>query len=170
MITPQHAQLMASYNAWQNQSLYSAAEGLEEEVLALDVGAFFGSILGTLNHILWADRTWMSRFTAVPKPEVGLGESAHLYDDLVPLSEARAALDQVILDWAHVLTADWLSEPLDWYSGAAGKDVSMPSWICVTHFFNHQTHHRGQVHAMLTAAGAEPGDTDLFLMSGLGAG
>ncbi|MEM7766796.1 MAG: DinB family protein [Pseudomonadota bacterium] len=167
MISPRHLQLMASYNAWQNQSLYTAAEGLERDVLTLDVGAFFGSILSTLNHILWADRIWMSRFADIEKPAVGMAGSTTLFDDLEPLAEARSAFDQVIVDWSNLVSADWLAGPLSWHSGAAGREVSLPAWVCVTHFFNHQTHHRGQVHAMLTAADAKPDDTDLFLMPGL---
>jgi len=167
MITPRHVQMMASYNAWQNHSLYSAAEGLDEEMLRLDVGAFFGSILGTFSHLLWADRVWMSRFTDIQRPDVGISGSASLYDDLEPLAEARASFDQVIVDWSNLVSADWLAGPLTWYSGAAGRDVTLPAWVCVTHFFNHQTHHRGQAHAMLTAAGTRPEDTDLFLMPGI---
>ena len=75
-------------------------------------------------------------------------------------------MDKAITAWADQVSADWLASDLSWYSGAAGRDMVSPVWFCVTHFFNHQTHHRGQVHAMLTAAGAKPDDTDLFLMPG----
>ncbi len=167
MITPRHVQVMASYNAWQNRSLFTAASEMDADMLALDVGAFFGSILGTLNHLLWADRMWMSRFADLARPEGGIAGSTSLYADLEPLAEARASFDQVIVDWSNLVSEDWLGGPLNWFSGAAGRDVTLPAWVCVTHFFNHQTHHRGQVHAMLTAAGTTPDDTDLFLMPGI---
>jgi uncharacterized damage-inducible protein DinB len=92
-------------------------------------------------------------------------ESPGNYPDWVDLKARRVAVDRVILDWANGMTPEWLEGDLLWYSGAMKADVAKPKWLTVTHFFNHQTHHRGQVHAMLTAAGAKPDDTDLFLMA-----
>ncbi len=77
------------------------------------------------------------------------------------LQSARAALDGAIIDWAGELDAGWLESDLSYYSGAAKRDITKPKWVLVTHFFNHQTHHRGQVHCMLTQCGQKPGDTDL---------
>jgi uncharacterized damage-inducible protein DinB len=93
-----------------------------------------------------------------PRDSVGQYES---WQDLLAV---RVALDRVIADWADALDPAWLAGDLTYFSGAAGRELSKPKWLLVTHMFNHQTHHRGQVHAMLTAAGARPGDTDLAFM------
>lgn len=164
MISPNHAQTMARYNDWQNRSLYAAADGLSDAERKADRGAHFGSIQATLNHLLWGDRMWMSRFSDVAPPEGGIPTSTDLYDDWAALCTARTEMDAVITDWAGGLTEDWLKADITWFSGAAGREFTMPAWLLLTHLFNHQTHHRGQVHAMLTAAGAKPEDTDLFLM------
>lgn len=165
MITAAHVETMAAYNRWQNGSLYAAAESIGDAARREDRGAFFGPIHATLSHVLWADQIWMSRFdTSFEKPDVGIAGSTELHDDWQTLHHHREAFDARILEWAGAVDEAWLAADLSWYSGAAGRDVTKPAWLLVTHVFNHQTHHRGQVHAMLTAAGARPGDTDLFLM------
>ena len=165
MIGTQHAKTMAAYNKWQNTSLYTAAETLDDAARQLDRGSFFNSIHGTLNHILWGDRMWMSRFAGTPKPAqpdfAGSVQEGGAWTDL---TMARPAMNAEIIAWATGLNEQTLAGDLSWFSGALQADVSKPMWFCVTHFFNHQTHHRGQVHAMLTAAGAKPDDTDLFIM------
>ena len=153
---------MARYNAWQNRSMLAAAETLEPEAREADLGAFFGSIRATLSHLLWADRMWMSRLSDWERPAGGISDSPSHETDWARLREARAAADEGIVSWADGAGA--LDGPLSWWSGAAGREVTRPRGLCALHMFNHQTHHRGQVHAMLTAAGARPGDTDLFLM------
>jgi uncharacterized damage-inducible protein DinB len=168
MISPDHVRLMARYNEWQNRSLFAAAETLPEPDRRLDRGAFFGSIFGTLNHVAWGDSVWMHRFTGRPKPTIPNRESPTLFPDWQSLAAARQALDAEILAWSSHVTAEWLATNQTWYSGAAGRDVSRPNWALAAHFFNHQTHHRGQVHAMLTAAGARPDDTDLFFVDPAG--
>lgn len=132
----------------------------------MERGAFFGSIEKTLNHLLWADRMWMSRFwpARVDKPAAGIKDSVGLVGDWPALGEQRRAMDDIIIEWAGIVGDEWLSGDLTWFSGAIGAEVTRPAALCATHLFNHQTHHRGQVHAMLTAAGARPEDTDLFLM------
>jgi uncharacterized damage-inducible protein DinB len=165
MIGPGHARIMARYNQWQNDSLYKAADGLGEAARAADRGAFFGSIQATLNHLLWGDRIWMSRFAGLPKPTApNIPASVGECGSWEALKQERAAFDPRIVAWADSLTEEDLTGDLSWFSGAVQRDVRRPLWLLVTHFFNHQTHHRGQVHAMLTAAGAKPDDTDLFLM------
>jgi uncharacterized damage-inducible protein DinB len=162
MITPGYVRAMAEYNRWQNENLYGAADGLSDAARRQPRGAFFGSIHATLNHLLWADQMWMSRFTDTPKPKVpGIPESVGMCEGWDELKRERAAFDQVILDWAARLDPAWLEGDLVWFSGALGREVSRPRWLLVTHLFNHQTHHRGQVHGMLTQAGAKPGTTDL---------
>lgn len=165
MIGPLHARTMARYNRWQNDSLYKAADGLNDTERTADRGAFFGSVQATLNHLLWGDRVWMSRFAGLPKPAAqNIPASVGECESWESLRRQRAEFDPQIIAWADRLTEDQLAGDLSWFSGAAQRDISKPLWMLVTHFFNHQTHHRGQVHAMLTAAGAKPDDTDLFLM------
>ncbi len=113
---------------------------------------------------MWGDQQWMSRFDNWPKPDVAIKQSAGLFDDFVALGAAREQADADISRWAAKVDDVWLARDMTWFSGAANREVSAPHQLLVTHFFNHQTHHRGQVHAMLTAAGQETGDTDLFLL------
>lgn len=164
MITASYCLAMARYNRWQNTGLRAAMRALSVEALTENRGAFFGSIFGTANHLLWGDTMWMSRFDGWPKPEVGIAGSTAFTADRALWDGARDEADAKIITWAQDLDENRLSGDLSWYSGAAGKNVSRPMAFCVTHFFNHQTHHRGQIHAMLTQAGWAPGDTDLFLM------
>ncbi|KPF70967.1 damage-inducible protein DinB [Bosea sp. AAP35] len=164
MIDTAYVRTMARYNAWQNDSLYAAAATLDDAARRLDRGAFFRSIHGTFCHLLWADRMWLSRFAGTPKPAVRIHESGALvagWDDLVG---ERQAFDATITDWADTLSNDWLSGDLTWFSGATQRKMRKPVGLLVAHMFNHQTHHRGQIHAMLTSAGAKPEDTDLMLL------
>ncbi len=164
MITVDFCQTMARYNAWQNKSLIAAADELSDGERRADRGAFFGSIEGTLNHVLWGDTIWMSRFDGWKKPKTGIPDSPRFTADWLRYKAARGDADSRINSWARKLTDNDLVGQLAWYSGAVGANVQKPLALCVQHFFNHQTHHRGQVHALLTAAGAKPDDTDLFLM------
>ena len=162
MIALGYVRAMAEYNRWQNENQYGAAEGLSDTARKEPRGAFFGSIHATLNHLLWADQIWMSRFAGTPKPKApGIPESVGMYESWDDLKRERTAFDQVILDWAARLDPAWLEGDLTWLSGAVGRELSRPKWLLVTHMFNHQTHHRGQVHCMLTQAGVRPGTTDL---------
>jgi uncharacterized damage-inducible protein DinB len=167
MLDPAYVRMMTRYNHWQNESLYGAAETLDDEARRRDRGAFFKSIHATLNHLLWADMMWMSRLSDMQKPEASLANSTTIREDWAALRRDRAATDQYLMTWAAQIDAEWLKGDLAWYSGATKRDVVAPRWITIAHMFNHQTHHRGQVHAMLTAAGAKPDDTDLFLMPGM---
>lgn len=164
MIDRTWVETMARYNAWQNESLYAAAASLSDADRKRDGGAFFKSIHGTFNHLLWGDHNWMSRFAALPKPPIAMTQSASWFDDFATLRAERLRFDRVIADWAAQIDSAWLAKNISWHSGALGKTVAAPVWLVVTHFFNHQTHHRGQAHAMLTAAGAKPDDTDLVFL------
>lgn len=166
MITPAFAATMARYNRWQNDSLLAAADTLTDEARRADRGAFFGSIHETFSHLLWGDRIWMHRFAGTPKPGGGIAESTSMVSDWETLGAERRRFDDVITGWADGLDDAWFATDLTWWSGAAGREVTRPRPALVMHFFNHQTHHRGQIHAMLTAAGAKPTDTDLFLLPG----
>ena len=164
MIDRQFVERMAQYNRWQNGNLYGCADRLSEEDRKRERGAFFGSIHSTLNHLLWGDRTWMHRSAGTPKPAGGIKESVGHYSDWQDLKREREAFDEVILRWASALDPHWLEGELTWFSGAAQREITRPAWILVTHFFNHQTHHRGQVHCMITQSGIRPSDTDLPML------
>lgn len=168
MISPAHLRTMAAYNAWQNASLCAAADTLSETERRQDRGAFFGSIEATLTHLLWGDRMWMHRLAGLPAPRMGgIGDSVREIEGWEALKAARRALDADIEAWAAGIGPEALAGTLSWHSGALGREVSRPVWLLVTHLFNHQTHHRGQIHAMLTAAGCRPDDTDLPFMPAL---
>lgn len=162
MITVGYVRAMADYNHWQNANLYGAADGLTDAQRKEQRGAFFGSIHRTLNHLLWGDQIWMSRFAGTPRPKApGIPESVAMYESWGDLKRERRAFDSVLVDWAGGLDSAWLEGDLTWFSGAAGREVTRPKWLLVTHMFNHQTHHRGQVHCLLTQFGVKPGVTDL---------
>ncbi len=165
MIDTAYVQRMARYNRWQNQNLYGVTDALPDDERRRERGSFFGSIHKTLSHLLWADRVWMSRFGVGEKLEVGIPQSVSLYPDWEPLKRERAAFDETIIGWADKLDASWLANDLTFYSYGAKREFTKPKWLVVTHLFNHQTHHRGQVHCMLTQAGGKPHDTDLPLMA-----
>jgi uncharacterized damage-inducible protein DinB len=164
MIDKIYAQTMARYNAWQNRSLYREAGKLSEEERRHDRGAFFKSIHSTLSHLAWADAIWLARFTGSPLPQVPIADSPNYIYDWNTLAQERLRLDATVATFADGLTGDWLAGDLTWWSATAQHEISKPRWLLVTHMFNHQTHHRGQVHAMLTAAGAKPDATDLPFM------
>jgi uncharacterized damage-inducible protein DinB len=164
MVDPAFVQMMARYNSWQNRSLIAAADLLDEEGRSRDRGAFFGSIQRTFNHVLWADEVWLHRLTGSEKPLVGGRDSAVYIADWSEFRERRAARDAAIEAWAASVDAAWLRGTLIWYSGAAGRELGQPRAQVIAHLFNHQTHHRGQIHAMLTAAGGTPEATDLMLV------
>ena len=164
MISPAWVQMMAGYNAEMNRRWYAAAGTREDAARRQDRGAFFGSIHATLNHLLWADRMWMSRFAGWSKP-AGMQAGLSLHEEFSALAAARAEADAGLLAWADGLDAAWLAGDLIWFSGVAQRDMRRPRAVAVAHMFNHQTHHRGQVHAMLTAAGARTEDTDLWIVA-----
>lgn len=166
MITAEYCQKMAAYNAWQNRGVMDAMKALPEKELMKDRKAFFGSIFKTANHLLWGDLLWIERFDGGFGPRVQtVDESVTLHDTLDLWLGDRLRTDERIKRWAGKLRQMDLVGDLAWHSTSTGRDMTMSRAICVTHFFNHQTHHRGQLHAMFTAAGYAPQTTDLvFLM------
>lgn len=168
LITPDWARMMARYNGWQNQWMTGAMASLTAKAMTKDRGAFFGSILGTANHILWADQLWMSRFDGGAAPSTPRDTITTMHPTRDAWAADRQRMDQRISLWAADLGEIDLAGDLTWFSGALNAMTACPMGLCVTHFFNHQTHHRGQIHAMLTKAGAKTDDTDLFLMPSLG--
>ena len=163
-VSPAFVRTMAAYNGEMNARLYAAAGRLSDEARRLQRGAFWGSIHGTFNHLLWADQIWMARFDGWAPPAVASKENATMIADFAMLATMRAAADAKISAWAARVDEAWLAADQVWFSGAMGREMRMARGFLMMHFFNHQTHHRGQAHAMITAADEKTGDTDLFLL------
>jgi uncharacterized damage-inducible protein DinB len=169
----EHIALMANYNQWMNQKVYAAAGQLSDAALSADRQAFFGSILGTLNHLVLGDTVWLKRFAQHPAGFTALAplnsiatptDLKHLaFEDIRELSTQRAWLDQLIIDWAHTLRESDLDHRLQ-YHNMRGIAASKPFFSLLVHFFNHQTHHRGQASTLLTQAGVDIGVTDLLAL------
>jgi len=158
-MSAEYFQRLARYNRWANERLYAACAELDEKALKKDREAFFGSILGTLNHILVADRIWLARITGTETDLQSLDEI--LYPDFAGLHEARRAEDARIVDCVDSLTAESLEGFLH-YRNMAGEPQQTRLEMVYAHFFNHQTHHRGQTHTLLSQAGAETPSLDLI--------
>ncbi|MBW4706637.1 DinB family protein [Roseobacter sp. YSTF-M11] len=164
MITPDYCRMMVRYNAWQNNSLLKAADTLDDQQRWQDRGAFFGSIAATLNHIHWGDVLWLERLAGNPRPEAYLSPSLVNPSDWAEFKDLRRRCDDALAQWATTLDKAAMAGPLIWYPASSSKRVEKPRALCIVGLFNHQTHHRGQVHCMLTAAGAAPEATDLILL------
>ena len=141
--------MFARYNEWANGRLYAAAGALSEEEWRADRSAFFGSVQATLNHILVADRIWMQRFTGVGPTYGRLNEI--VCEALPALREAREAEDRRIVEWVDGLPAEKLAGVIAYRTIVNPTEVTHPLAPALAHFFNHQTHHRGQAHALMTA-------------------
>ncbi|HEY7608245.1 MAG TPA: DinB family protein [Alphaproteobacteria bacterium] len=165
MITADYARTMARYNRWMNDALYAAAARLADAERKRDLGAFFKSLHGTLNHILVGDRLWMGRFTG---EIVRFPSLAHeIAADFAELGRERAKTDAAIDAYAAALTPERLAKPLVYRTFLDPRDVSFPLGFALMHFFNHQTHHRGQATTLLMQLGVDPGITDLIALPGM---
>ena len=173
MSLTRHVALMAHYNQWMNTRLYAAAAALGEDRIREDRGAFFGSILATLHHIYTADVHWLRRFAdGVPElrsldpvrrmdlPDLVRGIT---YPDFDRLRREREALDRVIVAFAEE-AGDTVYERVLHYTNSAGERHAKRFALLVAHFFNHQTHHRGQVTTLFSQYGVDVGDTDLSML------
>ncbi|MCE5364017.1 DinB family protein [Pseudomonas anguilliseptica] len=168
-----HFQLMARYNAWMNDKLYAAAGQLSAQALSEDRGAFFPSILATLNHIAVADIIWLKRFAEHPactELRVAISDLQRpaaldqlLFDSFAPLQTLRSRLDGHISNWVAALTEADLEYVLA-YGNMKGVPAQRPFASLMLHFFNHQTHHRGQASTLLFQAGQDIGVTDLLAL------
>ncbi len=168
-----HLRLMAQYNQWMNQSLYAAAAQLSEAKLKEDKQAFFGSVFGTLNHIMVADIIWLKRFAKHPANHLSLefvslietpkALNQIFYDSFEELQQQRLKLDKIIINWCNELTESDLSCPLQ-YNRMNGEPNLKVSGSLMLHFFNHQTHHRGQLTTLLSQEGIDVGVTDLLML------
>jgi uncharacterized damage-inducible protein DinB len=171
---PDNYRFLARYNRWMNQRLYDACEALSDEERKRQRGAFFGSIHHTLTHLVLADKMWLhrfasqeTRFAALPTAALALPEGSDYSSDLHPdwqdLRQTRAALDEVIERWLAEMTPDFLTRTMT-YANTKGVQRAHPAWQAMTHFFNHQTHHRGQATTLLMQAGVDVGVTDLIAL------
>lgn len=161
-------QLSAAYNHWANTRLYEACARLDDADYRRDLGAFFGSIHGTLNHLLLADRLWLGRLQG-RIPEF-TGFDAELFTDRTELRAARIETDAAICLYLDTIGSDTLQQPLRFTSFLTGRTMRLPRWVALTQLFNHQIHHRGQVTALLSRLGVDYGDIDLIWMPGSEAG
>lgn len=173
MSTCDHIVLMAAYNEVMNEKLYDIAAQLPPDDLYGDRKAFFGSLFGTLNHLAVADTIWLKRFCGHPARQPALDPireaeaptalSQRLGDNLPALLTVRRRLDQTIRRWATELTAGDLEQPLS-YANMKGVVSTKRFSSLVMHFFNHQTHHRGQATTLLMQSGVDIGVTDLLML------
>jgi uncharacterized damage-inducible protein DinB len=164
-------QALARYNAWMNKNIYNLAGRLFDEERKRDIGAFFGSIHGTLSHLLLTDRVQLGRFIG-PDKTVSLDANRNpiaiksldqeLYSDFETLRREREATDTMIEEWTGKISDEWLSSTMRYHAMSDGGEWDVPLWVAVTHFFNHQTHHRGQVTVALKQFGLDAGVTDFM--------
>jgi uncharacterized damage-inducible protein DinB len=153
-----HLRMLARYNTGANAILYEACARLPDAERKRRRPAFFHSIHGTLNHILLGDRIWMARFAGQDVPSTGL--DAILYEDFAELRAARAAEDARIEAFAAALEPARLAGSIR-YVNNEGRPCDDPVALLLAHFFNHQTHHRGQVHGLLSQTDVPPPVLDL---------
>ena len=152
---------LARYNAWANHRLYDAAASLTDDQYRADRGAFFGSVHGTLNHLLVTDRLWMFRFTGQGSTVNQL--DAILYDDLVSLHAARQVEDTRIISYIDGLDAEALAGTVRYSRASTPERFEQDLEPALDHLFNHQTHHRGQIHAILTGLASSAPSLDLLV-------
>ncbi len=166
-----YASAMAAYNEWMNEKLYTLAAELTDEERKRDVGAFFRSLHGTLDHLLLGDEAWMQRLHGEPVTMTSTAEiRCSVFEDLWT---NRRQLDARISRWAAGLTEEFASAPYRFFSVTKQREHVVPGWAIVGHVFNHQTHHRGQATTILKQLGKDPGVTDLpwmpYFLDGPGA-
>jgi len=164
---------MARYNQWVNRRLYDKVQLLPAAEIAEDRGAFFGSILGTLNHILVGDMFWLRRFSSsklckdalTPISEMAMPTSLRdiLFDDIQILRTKREEMDALILDFSDTWNDEILASTIH-YRNMPGEKHQQPLGALLQHFYNHQTHHRGQITTLLFQAGIDPEATDFLVM------
>lgn len=165
MMTCALVRTYAQYNTWQNKQLMDIIEVMDQAELDKDRGAFFGSIQGTLSHLLWGDQIWMSRFDAESlSPKIPGTQSATAFLTKSDWLVERTRCDARMRVWAAALQESDLTGDFTWINSFEQTQVTKPIGRVIAHFFNHQTHHRGQVHAMLTAAGQSAPVSDLSYM------
>ncbi|AYD00428.1 DinB family protein [Neorhizobium sp. NCHU2750] len=146
-----HFQMLADYNRWANGRVYDACALLADEDYRSDRGAFFGSAHRTLNHLLVADRIWLRRITGTGTAPMEL--NVILYEDLAELRRAREAEDERFVTLMGSLEPDAFARTVRYTPITVQKEMNEPLGGMLAHVFNHQTHHRGQAHTILTSLG-----------------
>jgi uncharacterized damage-inducible protein DinB len=159
--------MFGHYNAWVNGRLYEAAARLSVEQYRADRGAFFKSVHGTLNHLLATDRIWMRRFTGTGDAPGRL--DAILFETFDELRAAREAEDRRIVDFVGGLDDRRLAGTIKYRRVSSPEEFEQPLAPALAHWFNHQTHHRGQIHALLTGLVGEAPELDLLFFQRLSA-
>lgn len=159
-----YASTMARYNQWMNRKLYAAAATLRQEQRRADCGLFFGSLYSTLNHLLVCDLMWLARFKCEAVTVNSLTQE--LFSEYAQLQQAREHTDRDIIAWANQLVLAPPPDRLHYVSLAQGVEREVDFAQAIVHFFNHQTHHRGQASAALSRFGVDLGVTDLIFMPG----
>jgi uncharacterized damage-inducible protein DinB len=157
-----HYREMARYNRWMNEKLYALAGELSNEERRRPMGAFFGSIHGTFNHLLVTDRVWLSRFGAGVMPAVK-SSADDLFPDFGDLRRERAVSDAALENYVAALQPEQLASTLG-YRTSKGDPQSHALWLALSHVFNHQTHHRGQATTLFMQLGRDPGVTDALAL------
>jgi uncharacterized damage-inducible protein DinB len=161
----EQCRFLAEYNEWMNTRIYAVCEQIPDAERKAQRNAFFGSIHATLNHLLLADRVWLGRFQQSPDSVTRL--DTILCDDFDDLREARVAEDARIDRWVTTLDQDALASALTYTGIVNPTKRTCPLWLAVTHFFNHQTHHRGQITTLLAQLGIDYGATDMVAIPGV---
>ncbi|MGB3509906.1 MAG: DinB family protein [Microcoleaceae cyanobacterium] len=160
MNTTDYFQRLSQYNQWMNEKNYQICASIPDAMRREDKGAFFNSIHGTLNHILLADKLWLSRFQNYTFEFESLRQELITEFDL--LWEERQKTDQEIHNYINSLTAEKLVESLTFTSRSQKRECTFPLWHLLLHFFNHQTHHRGQLTTLISQCSKDFGVTDLL--------
>jgi uncharacterized damage-inducible protein DinB len=163
MISPNYCRLFASYNQWFNERLYATCAAMNEETRTADVGAFFHSIHGTLQHLIWADLHWCAKL------EIDVSNVkafADAFDDNVSanwheMKQVRKQIDAALIAWAESISQEFVDADAS-YTGANGVVRELTQALWVVQMFNHQTHHRGQVTTLISQRGIDIGTTDIY--------
>ncbi len=164
MNTLENFQILNRYNTWMNEKLYEVCAKIDDAERKRDCGAPLASMHGTLNHILLTDRAWMSRFQNAPMPKEIRALDQELYANFEELRRERQAQDEIIANYVNGLTPEELEQPLTFRGMSNPAEFTCPLNLALLHFFNHQTHHRGQLTTLIEQSGHDCGVTDLLRM------
>lgn len=153
---------MSEHNKWANEKIYTVCSKIPEYDRKNDMGAFFRSIHGTLNHLLCWDKDWIERLALNQYTPTTIGYN--LYDDFRKLNEEREKIDAWIISWSNDLDEEWLEQPFTYTSDVYGETRTIPTWCLVSNMFNYQIHHRGQITTLIKQLGYEFEIIDLSWM------
>jgi len=159
MTFPALYQTFAQYNQTMNQRIFGVCSKISDDDRKQDRGAFFKSVHSTLDHLILGDRAWMNRLADKDYRLTEIG--CDLFDDFEEMAKDRIVLDADICQWTAEMTEKWLVSELTWTTTIDGSKRTQPRWLLVSHMFNHQTHHRGQLGTLLNQMGYDVGVTDL---------